>query len=458
VALDIREETTLTEGSALQDCVDLEGRRVKAKVFADPAIHRLELRRVFARTWNFVGFESEIPAVGSYVTRRIGGDSVLVSRDKTGVVNVLLNSCTHRGTQLSVLDEGTCDRFRCPYHGWVFDTAGRLEAMVAQRERLGVNGCTEAFDLRRARVARYHGLLFATWDEDLPDFETYLGELRWYFDILFASTEEGLCAAGPPQRWNIRCDWKLGAENHAGDAYHAPSAHASATDIGLVPPGFLTNVLGATHVADTTYGHGALVVNLPRILGFDLEDEVLRAFQLPWLSPELLSQVDRLLSADQMRFLRSGFAPGPGNVFPNFSWVMQATPLGPLCTVRTWQPISPGHVELWSWAVVHPAVPEEQRSVGSTGYTQQFGMSGLLEQNDAVVWERIQRAREGAIGGEQYVDYSCARVPNQGAGVGDDEDWPGPGTVWHAGPGPGGAADDAMWNFIRRWYDLMTAA
>ena len=102
--------------------------------------------------------------------------------------------------------------------------------------------------------------------------------------------------------------------------------------------------------------------------------------------------------------------------------------------------------------------PEEQRRASAAGYTQQFGISGLLEQDDVVLWERVQRAREGAIGGEQYVDYSCARVPDLRPGDRDRGDWLGPGTVWHAGTGPGAVADDAMWHFIRRWYDMMIEA
>ena len=30
-----------------------------------------------------------------------------------------------------------------------------------------------------------------------------------------------------------RCNWKIGAENFAGDSYHTPHTHASVVDIGL---------------------------------------------------------------------------------------------------------------------------------------------------------------------------------------------------------------------------------
>ena len=36
-----------------------------------------------------------------------------------------------------------------------------------------------------------------------------------------------------PQRWRIKANWKIGAENFAGDMYHTPHTHASIVDIGL---------------------------------------------------------------------------------------------------------------------------------------------------------------------------------------------------------------------------------
>jgi nitrite reductase/ring-hydroxylating ferredoxin subunit len=450
--LGLRQDVVLTDGTTLGDCFDLDARKIKAKVFADHNISRLELTRVFGRTWNFVGLDSEIPSPGDYVTRLMGGDSVIVTRDKTGAVNVLLNSCTHRGTQLSVIDRGTCERFKCPYHGWTFDAAGRLQALVAERERLGPDGRKDAFDLRRARVARYSGLIFATWNAEAPDFDTYLGDARWYLDMLFNSVDDDLVVVGPPQRWVVDCDWKQGAENFAGDAYHAPTSHGSAVDIGIIPPQYLNGALRSSLVADTTYGHSIILFNLAGMTGAGaLDDEALRQFELPWLPPEVFSQLDSHLSKDQLGVLRDGYSPGVGTLFPNFSWLMQSTFYGPLCSVRTWNPIGFGKVEIWNWVLMHPASSEQLRASIASGYSRQFGIGGLLEQDDSVIWGRMHRAHRGGMGGEQNVDYSRGRVP-------DETPWPGPGAVWHAGSGPGAVADDGIWNFHLRWYELMTQA
>jgi len=38
---------------------------------------------------------------------------------------------------------------------------------------------------------------------------------------------------GPIQDVEIKANWKIGAENFAGDSYHTPHTHASVVDIGL---------------------------------------------------------------------------------------------------------------------------------------------------------------------------------------------------------------------------------
>src|SRR5688572_12855021 len=86
---------------------------VSARIFGDPALYELELERIFTRTWLFVAHESEVPRRGDFVTRRMGGDPVIVCRGADGEVRVLLNVCRHRGRKLCGLDAGRTAAFRC---------------------------------------------------------------------------------------------------------------------------------------------------------------------------------------------------------------------------------------------------------------------------------------------------------------------------------------------------------
>src|SRR5271156_273432 len=105
----------LSDGTPLRELVDFDKREVSMRVLSDPEIYRLELKRIFARSWGLVAHESEIPAAGDFVLRSIGADPVIVTRDAAGKVNVLLNVCSHRGMEICWADEGNAPTFKCPY-------------------------------------------------------------------------------------------------------------------------------------------------------------------------------------------------------------------------------------------------------------------------------------------------------------------------------------------------------
>ena len=71
--------------------------RVSGRVYYDPEIFREEMEKIWHSEWVYVAHESEVPEPGDYVTRQIGLQPVIVSRDENGKVHLLLNRCTHRG-------------------------------------------------------------------------------------------------------------------------------------------------------------------------------------------------------------------------------------------------------------------------------------------------------------------------------------------------------------------------
>ncbi|MFJ5900516.1 aromatic ring-hydroxylating dioxygenase subunit alpha [Streptomyces sp. NPDC093064] len=136
-----------------------------------------ELYRVFGANWAFVGHESEVPAPGDYVTRRLGGDPVILSRTEDNGVQVMLNSCTHRGTQVCKASYGNTTTFRCGYHGWVVGNDGTLKGVPGRRALYGPDFDLSKRGLRRARVETLHGFVFATC-HDGPSLQEYLGDFR----------------------------------------------------------------------------------------------------------------------------------------------------------------------------------------------------------------------------------------------------------------------------------------
>src|SRR5918993_3387893 len=131
---------------------DSTGFTVSRRVYFDPEVHDAELQRVFRRSWLFVAHESEIPSPGDYVTRVLGVDPVIVVRDEDGTVQVLLNSCRHRGTPLCRAAMGNSSHFRCSYHGWTYANTGQLRGVTFQVDVYGKDFDKSRFSLYRARV------------------------------------------------------------------------------------------------------------------------------------------------------------------------------------------------------------------------------------------------------------------------------------------------------------------
>ena len=80
---------------------------VPSVIFNDSNVFELEREKIFARSWIYLGHESEIPHPGDYVLRYIVDDPFIVIRDEKGVVRALLNQCRHRGMQVCRSEAGT---------------------------------------------------------------------------------------------------------------------------------------------------------------------------------------------------------------------------------------------------------------------------------------------------------------------------------------------------------------
>ena len=144
-------------------------------VFCDTRVFRAELERIFATTWVFMAHESEIPEPGDFVQRKLGLDSVVVVRDDDGNVNVLLNHCRHRGSEICHEDRGNAFAFKCPYHGWMYRNNGDWFGAPHLPDAYGNTLDAKEWALLKApRVEAIHGFIFASLTEDIEPLRDYL--------------------------------------------------------------------------------------------------------------------------------------------------------------------------------------------------------------------------------------------------------------------------------------------
>ena len=109
-----------------RDLIDLEHGEISREIFVNKDIYEQEQEQIFARSWLFLGHESQIPNPGDFFVSCMGEESVILTRDDRGQVHAFLNTCRHRGMKVCRHDVGNTRVFTCPYHGWSYGTDGEL--------------------------------------------------------------------------------------------------------------------------------------------------------------------------------------------------------------------------------------------------------------------------------------------------------------------------------------------
>ena len=415
------------------ELVDLEHQTVSPLVFVDPEVYRAEQERIFARCWLYVAHETQIPRPGDFVTNYMGQEQVIVCRDGEGQVLVFVNSCRHRGMRVCRTDEGHTRLFQCPNHGWTYDLQGRLVGVPEYQEAYYGELKREEWGLLEVpRVESYRGLIFASFHEGGESLDAYLGELKWYLDVVLNRTAAGWVALPGVHKWSLKGNWKLAAEQLGGDNYHVTGAHGSMVRLGLVPPGRTSgdHPWVRNFQVKTEKGHGWINLALPDPPGLA---EVRDAFQA-----KVQAEAQQRLSPAQSELLDTVYV---GTIFPNCSLLSFAGFL----TVRLWQPRGPKRLEVWSWGLVEREAPPAVVELARKMQILTFSPSGIFEQDDGEMWGECVEAMGGFYRRRFPLNYQM------GAGRGRrDPNKPG---VIHPPP-----TEIGVFGFYERWRALMSNA
>jgi phenylpropionate dioxygenase-like ring-hydroxylating dioxygenase large terminal subunit len=409
----------LSDGTPVGSLVDFERREVSVRTLSDPDIYRLELHKVWAQSWWIVGHESEIPRAGDFMVRYIGEDSSIVSRTENGRIAILLNVCSHRAMEVCLAQAGNATRFRCSYHGYEYSTDGKLVLVPFEEQIYGANLDKSELGLRTGTVEVRHGVIFATFNPDPEPLDEYLGEMAWYLDAMFGDIEYE--ALGSLRVNPIEANWKLDAENAAGDDYHIQAAHHALFELGFnkTDPSDSREVECVQVMLNG--GHTVLGIESTGFTGGNAETKRPLA---PWLVTAHL-------------FPASAFTHAPILAADHKTSFV-------VLHLQGHVPRGPGRVDEWLLSLVPKGLPEADRAQITKSASLMQGVVGPDDKHNLASMGRV--VSSGVLSQAQTLKF------NTPEGLHERPDyWPGPGQV-HSGF----HKDDAQWSFWTQWHEVMT--
>jgi Rieske 2Fe-2S family protein len=221
------------------------------RYFVSPEIFAEEQEKIFSKQWLLVGHQSQIVKAGNYFTAQLppspqgygatggppssdygatglpsgaaaiasaGPESLIILRDKGGVVRGFYNVCRHRGTRLREDKTGHLSAIQCPYHAWTYGLDGRL---IGAPHMDDVPGFDRAdYSLNAVNLGLFEGFIFV----NLLDSPTPLEE--WFAPLAGKFSHWNLPKLRSAKRieYDVRANWKLIFENYS-ECYHCPGVH-----------------------------------------------------------------------------------------------------------------------------------------------------------------------------------------------------------------------------------------
>lgn len=373
--------------------------RVHSRIYTDPAIFELELRRIFYRAWVYIGHTSEVPGTGDFRVRRIGRQPVIMVRGGDGAVRVLMNRCRHRGAVVCEKDAGQTKYFRCWYHGWVYDTTGKL-IEVTGREAYGPDFKLEERGLAPApRCDDYRGFVFASLVSQGESLRESLAHAAEMIDLMVdASPESEIMVDAGVHKTVYRGNWKLVGM----DGYHPNYVHASVISAWQRKA---DSGMGATHredpfddraasrTRDLGKGHCMLDIRPQRLKHYGEYEAFLR--KIPG-GNEYIATMLAKHGAERGRLLVAVAGDPHVGVFPNMQIINNQ--------IRIMNPIAPAETEVMMFAVRLKGVSDAINEARLRQHESFYGPAGAGSPDDAEIFERTQRGMMAEV--EPWIDLS----------------------------------------------------
>jgi len=370
--------------------------RVHRDAYRSQEVFERERELIFSKCWLYLAHESELKNNGDFLARRVGGRDVMFVKDREGKNGAFYNSCTHRGARICRETRGNARNFTCPYHGWVFNTAGKLRSMNAEHGFAADLNDDGHLDLLAVeRLESYAGFYFVNYNKNAISLHDYLDGAREVLDLFCVQAETEMVVLPGEHSYTVKANYKLMAEN-SYDGYHLPSVHASYIDHlyerAAGNPAAVTKI-DETVKAFGTSGQIRSLGNGHAILESLVPTGRPVASWVPMWGPELKVEIDakRAYLERQIGVEKADYvAEYQKNlvIFPNlvFNDILAAT-------VRVVEPEGPDLMRVTAWAIGPKEESAALRAIRLDNFISFLGPAGFGSPDDIEMLELCQAGK-----------------------------------------------------------------
>ena len=244
---------------------------LNAEAYTDPAWFALEQNAIFAKSWQWVCHVEKVREPGQYVTATIAGRSIVVLRDREGVLRAFYNVCKHRAHEL-LEGEGTANHIMCPYHAWVYRLDGGLHRAPHTESLVGFN--KDEICLDAVQVEAFCGFIYVNLDPNAAPLAEQSGDLGR--EIMYWAPEVEELTFGHRLTYDIKSNWKNVVDNFL-ECYHCPTAHKDfCTLVDMDTYKVTTHGMYSSHMADAGQNANS---------AYDVSNAAVKTHAVWWMYP-----------------------------------------------------------------------------------------------------------------------------------------------------------------------------
>ena len=385
---------------------------------------RQEREKIFNRCWIYLGHESEVENPGDYRRRAVAGRPLFFMRGTDGKVRVFLNSCPHRGALICRGDAGNAQVLQCFYHAWSFNPNGELIGLPGEDSYGPHFHRSEMGLLRPPRVDSYRGFYFVNYNPDAEDLAAYLAGAKDYLDLIVDQTEEGMRVIPGSNKYGIKANWKMLAENSL-DGYHLIPTHQTYVDyiaslgaddsgdtIADRPPGIARSLGNGHCVSENIARNGRPIATWHPLFGEEAREPIARTRRK---LVERYGEERAYMMANVSRNLL---------IYPNLviNDIMSIT-------IRYFEPLAPDDMEVTAWHIVPKVESDDMMANRLDSFLTFLGPGGFATPDDV---EALESCQTGFRASEmEWSDLSRGML-NPSPGTSDELQLRGFWRQWHA--------------------------